>query len=542
MAAVAPQPRPQPRPPVDSRNQEARKFKPKSFEDQVRYAYFTPSPQSYLPKEPGRRSENVLGKISDAKIPSALDQGAREKALVPGPGSYETPDLGDIPLPEGGRLNRKPPQEKFRLDEYPKPAPGAYGIPHDPTVPRQLYGNFGKDPRICKFIQEEVNKSKGIPAPGSHEVMDSMESLRPFCPEGGRYLEAGSRPRSYFDSAAKLKESTPGPDRYNLPGAIQKNKAHGKLVWKYQSETLAKTKQVVTKAVGGPHDNPAPGTYTLPDPAPLAPVPSLKGRQLAHAMPHPYAYNCAPDHSGKFNSLAPVREQNAGEQIFGRDFTPNRGKEGRAAKAKAIADEVVASNMPLTLVEREIEQPGETVQWRSGGFAALRKAKSAPVIEKPEHPAVAETMGHYQALSKKYGRKDKTYLPLATKRPEIVRTHTKSNEYTTLQNKKWELGALAAEIMAQTAATMEPLDEGKLRNEATKGLMDKAKFRMRMEGLAKDQQDLVLAELPGVLLESASAGPSGVGSEAVSFRDASPADASAEDVGFDPPGGVPGGL
>jgi len=186
-----------------------------------------------------------------------------------------------------------------------------------------------------------------------------------------------------------------------------------------------------------------------------------------------------------------------------------KGTGGRAAKASAYADEVAANNMPLTLAEREIEQPGETVQWRSGGFMALRKVKSSPVIEKKEkeHPAVECTRVHYKAMSKKHGRSDKTFAPWAHRRPEVVKCSSKSNEYKTLQRRKWELGSIAAEITAAAAATMEPLNEAKLREEATHGLMDKAKFRMRMEGLAKDQQELVLAELPAVLVESVPAAP-----------------------------------
>merc|ERR1719163_1313208 len=90
-----PRPRPQPPPEV------GKNFKPRSFEDQVRLAYFSPSPHQYSPKQPGNKSNQVLGKISESRIPSALDHVAREKSLVPGPGSYETPDMREMALPEG---------------------------------------------------------------------------------------------------------------------------------------------------------------------------------------------------------------------------------------------------------------------------------------------------------------------------------------------------------------------------------------------------------------------------------------------------------
>jgi len=257
--------------------------------------------------------------------------------------------------------------------------------------------------------------------------------------------------------------------------------------------------------VGTGHENPAPGTYTLPDPKPLSQAPTMKGRELGHGMPHPYAYNCAPDHSGKFDAMSPVRQQNSGAQIYGRDFkSPGSGKEARAAKARASADEVAATNMPVTLAERDIEQPGETVQWRSGGFASLQKVKSSPVISRADHPCVEQCKKHYASLSRLHGRQDKTFMPMASKRPEIVRTHDRSVDCRQFHRKKWELGALAAHIKDTTDATLEILDEAKLREEATKGLMDKAKYKMRMEGLNQDQQDLILAELPGVLIESGS--------------------------------------
>lgn len=467
----------------------------------MRYAYFSPTPHHYNPKRPGERSQSIGGKFSESKIPSALDHGQREKGLVPGPGSYDTPDTRDTPLPEGGRLNRKPPQERFKLDEYPSPAPGAYGVPNDPTVPRHLYGSFGKDPRVSKFIQDEVNRSRSVPAPGSHDVMDSMESMRPFCPEGGRYLEQKGRDLNYFDSVAKQATGGPDPTRYNLPGSINPHKAHGKLIWKYQSETLAKTKKVIEKVVGSGHEVPAPGAYTIPDPEPLAASPALRGRALSHGMPHPFAYNCAPDHSRKFDAIGSVRDQNSGDQIYGRDFKRGPVAKDRPTRAAEVADEVAAAHMPLTLAEREIEQPGETVQWRSGGFAALRKAKSSPVIHK-DHPAVEEMKQRFGPMSIKNGRKQTAFAPWAHRRPEKVKTSSNSDDYVQLQRKKWELEQINKGIIAGAADVVEALDLEKLRTEATKGLMDKAKFKMRMEGLSKEQQNLIIAEFPGVLLES----------------------------------------
>jgi len=69
------------------------------------------------------------------------------------------------------------------------------------------------------------------------------------------------------------------------------------------------------------------------------------------------------------------------------------------------------------------------------------------------------------------------------------------------------VGAIADEITAAASSVFEPLDEQKLRASAMHGLIDKAKFRMRMEGLAPEQQELVLNEFPQVFADSTHANP-----------------------------------
>merc|ERR1719454_22483 len=115
------------------------------------------------------------------------------------------------------------------------------------------------------------------------------------------------------------------------------------------------------------------------------------------------------------------------------------------------------------MAEREIEQPGETVQWRSGGFAALRKVKSQPVIHY-EHPAVQEMSKRFGPMSQKNGRKQTDFAPWAHRKPEKVKTSSKSADYVSLQRKKWELEQLSKEVGNLHSSVMEPLDDEKLRS------------------------------------------------------------------------------
>lgn len=425
---------------------------------------------------------------------------------MPGPGSYNTPDSRDFALPEGGRLSRAPPVERLRLDGDSNPPPGTYGIPNDPNRPRIVNGKFGKDPKVTKFIRDEQLRARHVPGP-HYDVMDAMESAKPFCPEGGRCMMA-HKPASYFDQITKLADSKPGPDAYDLPCAIQPYKSKGKCVWRYHSETLKDSRRAVAHAIGDRNEVPGPGTYTLPDPAPLSVAPSLKGRDLPHAMPAPFSYNCKPDFSGKYNSLAPVRQQNSGDQIYGRDLKKGTagGKVVKRAASASPADQAVEKYVPVSLMVQEDGRmpPPVAVQWRSGGFTDLRKSKSAGAIAMtPEHPALKETVNRYPMMSKKH-RTPSTFLPLATRRSELVRTHRRSEEVQHMERKKWELQALTNDITVTVAETMEPLNEEKLRQQAMQGLSDKARERMRLEGVSSDQQELVLAEIPRVYYESMS--------------------------------------
>merc|ERR550534_540167 len=135
-----------------------------TLEDQVRNAYFVPSPTTYSALNSHSQDlvePKALGKISGSVHPSPLDHAAKAKAFVPGPGSYSTPDTQPFALPEGGRVSRKAPTQRFKpFDEYPMPGPGHVGIPNDPARPRQVSGAFSKEKRVSKYIEDGIQRSR----------------------------------------------------------------------------------------------------------------------------------------------------------------------------------------------------------------------------------------------------------------------------------------------------------------------------------------------------------------------------------------------
>eukprot|EP00927_Polykrikos_kofoidii_P072292 TRINITY_DN68428_c0_g1_i1.p1 TRINITY_DN68428_c0_g1~~TRINITY_DN68428_c0_g1_i1.p1 ORF type:complete len:539 (-),score=70.29 TRINITY_DN68428_c0_g1_i1:239-1855(-) len=480
-----------------------------TMEDQIRFAYGTPSPVVYDPKKGSDITDpKPLGKIFDSNEPSVMDHVPRSKSWVPGPGAYSN-STNDFCLPEGGRVNRKPPQDKvILLDEYPKPAPGEYGVPSDPSRPRQLYGKFGRDPKVPKFIRDEELRTRGIPGPGAHDVMESMSAVKPFCTEGGKTLHFG-KPESYFEAAPKRWEDNPDPGAYELPGAMRSNKGVGRLVYKYQSSTLAETKAMVNKV--NTHDAPGPGTYDLPEPPPTHPAAVIKGRALGHAMPHPFAYNCQPDRAQKY-SLTPVRQQNSADKIFGTGvrrgvaprFTGAAGRRGSRPSSSDSSskpkDRVHVTDLSSTGVEALDINPEDQVQWRAGGFAPLAKSRSTGSLAPKTNPSMEETKKSYPQLSGKK-RERSTFLPMTVRKSEDISTRDNSDEFTVLRRGHVQLAALAEGIHQMTSAALEPLDLERLKQSASECLKDKANYRMETEGVAKTHQPLVIAEMKGVLAE-----------------------------------------
>lgn len=456
---------------------------------------------------PARYAHVRSGKISDSKHKSAVDHHAQLTAYVPGPGAHDTAanSRDFYALPEGGRLNLQPPKDGTKhFEEYPMPGPGDHGIPNDPNKPIAKNARFSRDPRHTEFIRQAVLQTRGNPGPGGHDVLEANEnrSAKPFCPEGGRF-SAAPKPASYFDQAAKLQEGKPSADTYNLPGGVNGDKASGKLVWRYESATMQETKRLVTLACGARNEAPGPGTYDVPDPPPLAQAPVLKGREFGHGMPAPFAYNCKPDLSRKFST--PVRQQNSGASIYGTGPRQRARSTGsRPGSADGGNPHVHPSELPPADDASDVDYAD---QWSPGGFADLRKSKSTGALRRkvvPEHPVIAHTRTFYKALSKKNGRKPehKAFLPGTAKRNnghEPVATHDASKEYQRICQHKQTMAAVAGGILSATNYALEPLDEEKLRKQAVQGLMEKAKERMRFEGVAEENQEMILAELPRVL-------------------------------------------
>jgi len=474
-----------------------------SIEDQVRHAYYVPNPASYSPinsHSQGIAESKRLGKISESRIPSVLDYSQKVKAFVPGPGFYNTPDTREFPLPEGGRVSRNAPVERFKpFDEYPRPSPGEYGVPNDPARPRHVNGAFTKEKRVSKYIQEAVDRSKKLPGPGDHDVVEAMDSSKPFCPEGGRCLMQ-TKPPSYFDQAPLPTEGNPPPDAYNISSGLKSNVNPGKLVYRYESATIGETRELVQRYAGS-GDAPAPGTYNVPDPAHLGGAPTLKGRQLPYAMPHPFAYNCQPDYDGKFAQQPSVLQRNSAELIFGTGVKRGMSQSKGSAKNSrpSSGDRVKDKELPPSVGPLAAEQPEAQVEWKAGGFATIKRSKSAAVI-KAEHPSVREAAKCYPMLQKRH-RSSSQFLPMTVKRIDSVPTHEGSEECDRLRCGKWYLGSLAAGLQKATDAALEVLDEEKLKRDAIRGLSDKAKERMRLEGVSYSQQQLILHEMRDILQE-----------------------------------------
>ncbi|CAE7715733.1 unnamed protein product [Symbiodinium sp. CCMP2456] len=344
-----------------------------------------------------------------------------------------------------------------------------------------------------------VSKHKSF-VPGPTYVPPPWAKMgKPFCPEGGRFMLEAHKPPSYFDVAPKLYDANPPPGSYDAKGSVEV-KVVGELVYRYESATSSETKALIAKVVGDPEEVPGPGHYTLPDPLPLAAPPALKGRMLPYSMPHPYAYNCAPDHTRSF--LEPVRRRNNADQIFGTGWRQGAARRGDKGKPSSKEDQVQLAELPPGVGEEEKPDDDGVVHWRSGGFS-IKKSRSTAGVRAPEvEREVLEGVGKfYPPLAQKHQRCNSQFLPMSSRRTESVRTRGASEENQRLGQSKWKLSKALEGIQNATNAALEPLDVDKLKQHAMKGLRDKAINRMKLQGVSKDQQEVILEEMDALLRE-----------------------------------------
>jgi len=92
---------------------------------------------------------------------------------------------------------------------------------------------------------------------------------------------------------------------------------------------------------------------------------------------------------------------------------------------------------------------------------------------------------------------------MSSRRTESVRTREASEENQRLGQSKWKLAKVLEGIETATNAALEPLDVEKLKETAMKGLRDKAINRMKLQGVSKDQQEVILEEMDALLRERA---------------------------------------
>lgn len=475
-----PPPPPLPRPTTGP----ASSYVPRSIEDQIRLAYWTPSPHAYSPTyDPTHFDKKPGGKISEAVLPSPLDAPARTSADTPGPGAYALPP--DFPLPEGGRVNRDPPIQKLKIDHilYPTPGPVAYN-PENPAATcgkKQL--PFSKEKKVPLFIQNEERRARCIPAPGDYDVDRAHDAYLPFLPEGGRICQ-GEKPESYFDAVTKLSKGVPGPGSYQ-PSDSAWRKPIGVGVWRFESETLAQSRKLVEDATGASSGPPGPGAYSLPEEKPVR-IPSLKGRKLPHAMPRPYNYNCMPDLCQKFKSFVPLREQNSGDAIFGGPRQLRRSASSSAAVSGAAT--------PAAEAAPPSADSGEEVRWEAGSFGRaaelaqarrrLPRAMSAGRTRPPLHEVVGEVAKTYPQLHG-HGAKTKRaapkpeVLPMKSEKAQHVSTEVGSEDYERFSAGKWRLEAVSEGLQSITEAACEPLDLEELRRSAQRELGRAERARRR---------------------------------------------------------------
>eukprot|EP00930_Biecheleria_cincta_P049562 TRINITY_DN34760_c0_g1_i1.p1 TRINITY_DN34760_c0_g1~~TRINITY_DN34760_c0_g1_i1.p1 ORF type:complete len:406 (+),score=62.40 TRINITY_DN34760_c0_g1_i1:57-1274(+) len=375
-------------------------------------------------------------------------------------------------------------------------------MPAAPPGPRRGRPPDGARPNVAQHsIGDNLRRAYSTPAP---------QVPQGYTPTDGVRWSGAQKPQSYFDVAPALHESNPAPGSYESSGSIQPNRAVGHNVYSYESATSGATRELLDSA----NHVPGPGQYQLPDPYPIGGTPSFRGQAPPRNMPHPVAQHFAP----VSHKLAPVRRQNNAEQIFGngsRQGGPaNIGgrtgsqRSGSKSRLGSKSDHQVAQLAELPFGVGGEDKPPEhsSVQWQSGGFSVMKKkSRSAGGVKFSDvHPLVEHGVGQFYPALKAKDRANSAFLPMSSRRTERVSTRSSSSEGQHLGHSKWKMGRLADNLQAATESALEPLDIERLKRHAMKGLRDKAINRMKLQGVSREQQQVILEEMASLLQERAS--------------------------------------
>ncbi|CAD7928830.1 unnamed protein product [Amoebophrya sp. A120] len=418
-----------------------------SIEDQIRFHYFSPAPNTYNPNLPPKKQQLDNGLIKDGKHPSFTDLSGAD---IPGPGQYSAfvYEPGDMPMPQGGRVYQKdrtkvmqgkgligPKHAARMLKEYAGakfPDPGTY-FPDVTNVRPRLakLDKFGKQPKFPRPFRSTMDG----PGVGKYDVMSAQEFLDPFVPEGGKnWLNQHKPQHGYFDEATFVTQANPGPGAYT-PQMLPARRDFAQEAFHHTTETMEESKALVKKHTSS--DAPGPGQYSLPELPSLSQAPKIVGRTLPYAVPKPFSYNAQPDMARKFQ---PLRSSNSGDLIYGRSFksgqqmlqnypshsssTRNGAPDGPPAigtysqrqladqakkKQKDMENEQIAMDEHrIARKEKELsEKPGQN-KWVEGGFEMfdlepMFDTNGQPIKKKaePSHSPTAKSPNRVDFLTAK---------------------------------------------------------------------------------------------------------------------------------------------
>lgn len=321
-----------------------------------------------------------------------------------------------------------------------------------------------------------------------------------------------SKPQSYFDAAAKLTSSNPGPDSYKLADTLGQ-KPNSEAVWRHESETYAESKNLVDGVLNLKMVTPGPGAYDIPDGAtkPIVGPPTLKTRKFPHGMPHPFSYNCTPDLASKFvpyrqrNSSSMIYEGKGGQKLSRPSSTPvleeNSSLSRAELRAKRRQESLIPGSIRSTQEPDPEQQPSvddafaRPVSRRGGG---RRSHSAGSMIATVDHPSVKEAMKHYPRLAGRTGHGTEHFLPMAARRNEGVGTRDASAAFQRFHYTQKQMEQLGEEAHDLCKTALETLDLDQLMKDSVKILEHKAKAQLRVEGLSRERRIRVMEEMPAL--------------------------------------------